>query len=119
MILRREFIAGLGIAAAWPVAVQAQQGGRLRRIGVLTFHAEGDPVGQARIAIFRQALQELGWTEGRNVRYDIRFGGGDDDRYRAYAAELVALAPDVLFGHGPTVRFLQQATRTVRLCSRG
>jgi putative tryptophan/tyrosine transport system substrate-binding protein len=113
MILRREFIAGLGSVAAWPVVARAQQGDRVRRIGVLTFHTESDPLGQVRIATFRQALREFGWTEGRNVRFDIRFGGGDADRYRTYAAELVALAPDVLLGHGPTVRFLLQATRTV------
>jgi putative tryptophan/tyrosine transport system substrate-binding protein len=112
-VKRRTFIAGLGSAAAWPLAARAQQPDRMRRIGVLLFHAEGDPLGQIRIATFRQALQELGWTEGRNVRFDIRFGGGDADRYSAYAAELVALAPDVLLGTGPTVRFLQQATRTV------
>jgi putative tryptophan/tyrosine transport system substrate-binding protein len=116
---RREFIAGLGSAAAWPLATQAQEGGRLRRIGVLTYFAENDPSGQVRIATFRQALRELGWTEGRNVRFDIRFGGGDNDRYRAYAAELVALAPDVLFGTGPTVRFLQLATRTVPIVFAG
>jgi putative tryptophan/tyrosine transport system substrate-binding protein len=110
---RREFIAGLSSAAAWPVVARAQQTERVRRIGVLLFYAERDPLGQVRIATFRQALQELGWTEGRNVRFDIRFGGGDADRYSAYAAELVALAPDVLLGTGPTVRFLQQATRTV------
>jgi putative ABC transport system substrate-binding protein len=116
---RREFIAAFGSAVAWPLATQAQESGRLRRIGVLTLHTDGDPVGQGRIAAFRQALQELGWTEGRNVRFDIRFGGGDVDRYRAYAAELVSLAPDVLFGTGPTVRFLQQATRTVPIVFAG
>jgi putative ABC transport system substrate-binding protein len=116
---RREFIAGLGSAAAWPMVAWAQQGDRMRRIGVLTLHAESDPVGQARIATFKKALQELGWTEGRNVRFDIRFGGGNDDRYRAYAAELVALTPDVLLGTGPTVRFLQQATRTVPIVFAG
>jgi putative tryptophan/tyrosine transport system substrate-binding protein len=89
MILRREFIAGLGSVAAWPVVARAQQGDRVRRIGVLTFHTESDPLGQVRIATFRQALREFGWTEGRNVRFDIRFGGGDADRYVAYAAELV------------------------------
>jgi putative ABC transport system substrate-binding protein len=82
-------------------------------------HAESDPFGQARIATFRRALQELGWTEGRNVRFDIRFGGGDANRYRAYAAELVALAPDVLLGAGPTVHWLQEATRTVPIVFAG
>jgi putative ABC transport system substrate-binding protein len=117
---RREFIILLaGAAAAWPFAARAQQREKMRRIGVLFFYTESDPVGQSRIATFRQALQELGWTEGRNIRFDIRFGGGDVDRYRAYAAELVALAPDVLLGGGPTLRWLQQATRTVPIVFAG
>jgi putative tryptophan/tyrosine transport system substrate-binding protein len=116
---RREFIAGLGSAAVWPVIARAQQANRMRRIGVLLFYGEGDPLGQVRIATFRQALQELGWTDGRNIRLDIRFGGGDVDRFRTYAVELVALAPDVLLGSGPTLRWLQEATRTVPIVFTG
>jgi putative ABC transport system substrate-binding protein len=111
---RREFITLLGGAAAWPLASRAQQGERMRRIGVLIPYAADDPEGQARIAAFLQALQQLGWTEGRNVRIDIRRTLGDTDRARRYAAELVALAPDVILASGTsTVGPLLQATRTV------
>ena len=98
---RREFITLLGgAAAAWPLAARAQQGERMRRIGVLMPLAADDPEGQARIAAFLQGLQQLGWTDGRNVRIDIRWGAGDADRIRKYAAELVALAPDVILATG-------------------
>ena len=94
---RREFITLLGSAAvAWPLAAHAQQPERMRRIGVLIPYAADDPEGQARIAAFLQVLQQLGWTEGRNVRIDYRRSAGDADRARRYAAELVALAPDVI-----------------------
>src|SRR5271168_1715416 len=107
---RREFIAGLGSAAAWPVVARAQQPGRMRRIGVLMFVSMDDPVGQSDIATFRQALRELGWTEGRNVTIDYRWGGGDANRARTYAAELVALAPDVIVaGNGGTAGALRRA----------
>ena len=96
---RREFIAGLGAAAAWPVAARAHQGERMRRIGVLMNLAADDPETLRRMAAFVQGLQELGWTEGRNVRFDYRSGLADADRYRRYAAELVALAPDVLLAN--------------------
>ncbi len=108
---RREFITLLGGAAAgWPVAAHAQ---RMRRIGVLVAVGD-DPESRSRITAFVQALQELGWTEGRDIRIDARWGGGDPDRFRRYAAELVALAPDVILvsggsGMGPML----QATRTV------
>ena len=74
---RREFIAGLGGAAAWPLAGQAQQGGRVRRIGVLMGFYENDPAGKLRYSAFTQTLGELGWTDGRNVRMELRWGGGD------------------------------------------
>ena len=112
---RREFITLLGgAAAAWPLAARAQQGERMRRIGVLMSTAADDPEGQARIAAFLQGLQQLGWTDGRNVRIDIRWAAGDADRIRRYAAELVALAPDVILATGgAAVGPLLQATRTV------
>jgi putative tryptophan/tyrosine transport system substrate-binding protein len=112
---RRQFIGLLGgAAAAWPLAARAQQPERLRRIGVLMTTAVGDAVGQARIAAFVQALQQLGWTDGSNMRIDARWGGGFADDTRKYAAELVALAPDVILAPGGlTVGPLLQATRTV------
>ncbi len=87
---RRQFIAMLSGAAAWPLAARAQQSDRVQRIGVLMNVAENDPAGQRRIAAFLQRLQELDWVEGRNLRIDTRWGAGDSDRYRRYAAELVA-----------------------------
>jgi putative ABC transport system substrate-binding protein len=111
---RRDFITLLGGAVAWPLAAHAQQPERMRRIGVLIPYAADDPEGQARIAAFLQGLQQLGWTEGRNVRIDYRWSAGDADRARRYAAELVALAPDVILASGTsTVGPLLQATRTV------
>ena len=111
---RRECITLLGGAAAWPLAAHAQQGERMRRIGVLMGLAADDAEGQARIAAFVQALQGLGWSNGRNVRIDIRRGAGDAERSRSYAAELVALTPDVILASGGTVVGpLLQATRTV------
>ena len=94
---RREFITLLGGAAvAWPLAARAQQPERVRRIGVLMNLAADDPEGQARLAAFGQGLSELGWTDGRNVRIDTRWGAANADSIRRYAAELVALAPDVI-----------------------
>jgi putative tryptophan/tyrosine transport system substrate-binding protein len=114
MTSRRAFITLLGGAAAWPLAARAQQGERVRRIGVLVSLAENDPEGQVRIAAFLEGLQQLGWTDGRNVRIDYRWGAGDPDRYRTYATELVALAPDVILATGGSVvPSLLQATRTV------
>jgi ABC-type uncharacterized transport system substrate-binding protein len=92
---RREFIAGLGGAMAMPFAARAQA--KVRRVGVLVNLAEGDSAGQAFVAGFRQALQELGWVDGRNARIEMRWGAGNRERYRKYAAELAALAPDVIF----------------------
>jgi putative tryptophan/tyrosine transport system substrate-binding protein len=110
---RREFIGLLGSAAAtWPLAVRAQE--RMRRIGVLMNLAEDDAEGQARVAAFLQGLQQLGWTDGRNVRIDYRWATGDTGRFRRYAEELLALAPDVVLASAtPSVQALQQATRAV------
>jgi putative tryptophan/tyrosine transport system substrate-binding protein len=111
---RREFIVGMGGAVAWPMVARAQQGERLRRIGVLVSAVEGDPRGLEYVTAFAQALAELGWTVGRNVRIEYRWGAGDLDRFRRYAAELVALAPDVvLASSGSIVGAFQQASRTV------
>ena len=112
---RREFISLLGGAAAvWPFAARAQQGERMRRIGVLMNFAADDPEAQSRNAAFLQGLSELGWTVGRNLRIDYRWGAGDPDRYRQYAAELLALAPDVILANSSAaLASLLQATRTV------
>jgi len=111
---RREFIAMLGGAAAVPLAARAQQAERVRRIGVLMNLAADDPESRARNAAFLQGLHQLGWSDGRNLRIDYRWAAGDADRYRTYAAELIALAPDVILAAGGnTVQPLQQATRTV------
>jgi ABC-type uncharacterized transport system substrate-binding protein len=112
---RRKFIMLLGGAAVgWPFAARAQQGERMRRIGVLMSTTADDPVGQARRAAFLQGLQQSGWTEDRNVRIDYRWAAAGPDRFRTYAAELVALAPDVILATGsPSVAALPQATRTV------
>ena len=112
-IRRRDFITLLGGAAAWPLAASAQQQ-RMRRIGVLVNFAANDPESLARVTVFAQSLHELGWTVGRNLQIDYRFGEGDAERYRRSASELVALAPDVLVTTGaPAVEALQRTTRTV------
>jgi putative tryptophan/tyrosine transport system substrate-binding protein len=112
---RREFISLLGGAvAAWPVAARAQQGERMRRIGVLLPAAADDAAFQPRIRGFLQVLQQLGWSDGRNVRIDTRWAGANADGIRRHAAELAALAPDVILTSGSgAVGALQQATRTV------
>jgi putative tryptophan/tyrosine transport system substrate-binding protein len=92
---RREFIAGLGGAAAWPLVVRAQQD-RMRRIGVLLAGDDNDPGAKRRVSLFTQALANLGWTDGRNVRMDVRWGGDDTNRMRALAQELVDLQPDIV-----------------------
>jgi putative ABC transport system substrate-binding protein len=103
-----------GGAVAWPLAAHAQQSDRVRVIGSLNILAEDDPEAKLRIAAFKQSLQQLGWTEGGNMRIETRWAGGDDGRVRKYAAELAALAPDVILTSGSvTVRPVQQATRTV------
>ena len=112
---RREFILALGgAAAAWPLAVRAQQSERVRRIGVLMNVAADDPEAPARVGAFSQGLAELGWTIGRNVRIDYRWYAGSADAARKYAAELVALAPDVMLASGTLgVTAIQQVNRPV------
>ena len=112
---RREFITLLGGASIWPLAARAQQGERVRRIGVLMAAAADDPEYQARMAAFQQGLALLGWTDGRNVRIDTRWATTNADDIRRHAAELAALAPDVILaGTGTsTVAPLLHATRTV------
>src|SRR4029450_8536561 len=98
---RREFITLLGgAAAAWPLAVRAQQPERVRRVGLLNILGPDDPEAQARRAVFEQTLEQLGWTVGRDLKIDIRQVGSDLDSLRRYAAELVALAPDVILSIG-------------------
>jgi ABC-type uncharacterized transport system substrate-binding protein len=111
---RRDFIRAIsGAVAAWPIAARAQQPERVRRIGVLMSGVAEDPELKARIAAFQQALREFGWTDGRNVRIDYRWGAGNSDRIRSYATELVALAPDViLVDTSAAVTPLLEATRT-------
>jgi putative tryptophan/tyrosine transport system substrate-binding protein len=112
---RRSFIALLGgTAATWPMAARAQPGERIRRVGMLMHLAAADPIGQACRAAFLQGLQQLGWTDGRNVRIDMRWTGGVRDLFHQYAAELVALGPDVVLAASTqAVTPLQQASRTV------
>src|SRR5262249_47180987 len=113
-IRRREFITLLGGAAAWPLAAGAQQGDRGRRIGVLPPYRENDPLAKARISAFTQALADLGWTDGRNVRMDLRWYGDDNNRARALARELVGLQPDIIVTGGtPATVALQRETRTI------
>ena len=111
---RREFIAGLGSAAAWPVVVRAQQDTRVRRIGVLIAGDENDPVYKTRLSAFTQAFANSGWTDGRNVRMDVRWGRADINRIRAFARELVGLQPDVILARGVSVTVaFQRETRTI------
>src|SRR6516225_1157805 len=111
---RRDFIRVVaGSASFWPLAARAQQAERMRRIGLLMGTAD-DREGQARVTAFKQRLQELGWTDGRNIQIATRFGGADTDRIRADAAELVAFAPDVIVGQTtPVIRALRQATSSI------
>ena len=111
---RREFIVILGTAVTWPLAAHAQQPESMRRIGTLLNRGPDDAVGQAFVTAFQQAMQQLGWSDGRNVRIDVRWGANDVERCRKYAAELVALAPDVILAGGTvSVAALQNVTRTV------
>jgi putative ABC transport system substrate-binding protein len=113
-IRRREFIAALGNAAAWPLAALAQQGDRVRRIGVLQAGDENDPAARTFVSAFIQSLAGLGWTEGRSVRMDLRWAGADINRIRAFAQELVVLQPDIILaGSTPATVALQQETRTI------
>jgi putative ABC transport system substrate-binding protein len=111
---RREFITGIGVTAVWPFAARAQQSDRVRRIGVLMQGDENDPVYKARLPAFTQALVGLGWTDGRNVRMDLRWGGGDINRIRALAQELVGLQPDIILTDStPATVALQRETPTI------
>jgi putative ABC transport system substrate-binding protein len=111
---RREFIAALGSATAWPLAAGAQQGDRVRRIGALAGGDENDPERTTRLSAFTQALAGLGWTDGRNVRMDLRWYGDDSNRIRALAQELVGLQPDIIVTSGtPATVALQRETRTI------
>ena len=117
---RRSFIAGLGSAAAWPVAARAQQPDRVRRIGVLMPFEENDPEAKTYVSAFVQALADLGWTDGRNVRRDVRWGRDDANRIRALAQELVSLQPDIIVtGATPATAAVQRETRTIPIVFAG
>src|SRR6516225_917795 len=113
-IARRKFLATLGgAAAAWPLAARAQQTERVRRIGLLMGLAD-DREGQARVTGLKQGLQELGWTDGRNIQIETRFGEADAGRIRAHASELTALGPDVIVANStPVIRAVRQATSSI------
>jgi putative ABC transport system substrate-binding protein len=111
---RREFIAGLGSAAAWPVVARAQQPAGVRRLGVIMALGEDEPSSRGFLTEFIQGLQQLGWSDGRNLKMDIRWAAGDPDRARAFAKELVELQPDVILSHStPVTAAFQQETRTI------
>jgi putative ABC transport system substrate-binding protein len=111
---RRQFIAGLGSAAAWPVVARAQQGDRVRRIGVLLAGYENDPERKRQVSAFTQALAGLGWTDGGNVRMELRWGGADINRVRALAHELVGLQPDIVVTAAiPATVAIQRETPTI------
>src|SRR6516162_4753588 len=111
---RRQFIAGLGSAAVMPLAARAQQADRIRRIGVLIGYDESDPEGKARLSGFTQGLTELGWTEGRNVRMEVRWSADNVDLTRAFAKELVDLQPEVILASNtPATAALQLETRMI------
>ena len=111
---RREFITLLGAPLAWPLAARAQQGERVRRIGVLTAYSESDPEAQARVGAFREGLQKLGWAEGRNIRIDARWATSDAALMQRFAEELVALQPELILSSSrPTTAALLHQTRTI------
>jgi putative ABC transport system substrate-binding protein len=111
---RREFIAGLGGAVAWPLAARAQLLAPMRRIGLLMSVPESDQEGRARVVAFREGLQQLGWTEGRNIRIDARWAAPDVKSVQQFAKELVALKPDLIFSQNTlTTASLLQHTRTI------
>jgi putative ABC transport system substrate-binding protein len=120
MMKRRAFIAALGGAVAWPFAALGQQRERLRRIGVLIGEDSRDPAAQSHLAGFRDALTKLGWTEGRNLRIDLRFAEGDAARIRASASEVVSLAPEVIFvTTGVATRMMKQETQSIPIVFAG
>jgi putative tryptophan/tyrosine transport system substrate-binding protein len=111
---RREFLGVVSGAAAWPLAARAQQAERVRRIGVLMATSEHDDTGQDRLAVFRQTLGELGWIEGRNLKFEVRWTAGDPVLVRDYTAELLALAPELIFAQGtPNTAALKKATQSL------
>ena len=118
---RREFIAGLGSAVAWPLSVRAQQGERLRRVGIFIPSLKSDPQAQSGVAAFVQAFETLGWSEGRNVNFEFRWADGGFDQIRGSAKELVALRPDVIYAYGgaPAMRALAQETRVIPIVFSG
>ena len=114
MIRRREFITLVGGAVTWPLAARAQQGDRMRRLGILMVGAESDPQYQADVAVFREGLQKLGWVDGQNIRIEVRWAGFDAETMRRYAKELIALQPDLILSNDtPTTATLLQQTRSV------
>jgi putative ABC transport system substrate-binding protein len=120
LLRRRQFIAGIGALAAWPMVARAQQPGRLQRIGVLMSWDESDPEIKIFLSGFMQGLAELGWTDGGNVRMEVRWAGGNVDRLRMFAKELVDLQPDVILATStPSTAALQQATRTIAIVFAG
>jgi putative ABC transport system substrate-binding protein len=117
---RRNFITLLGGAAVWPLAARAQQGDRVRRIAVLMPYDENDPVRMTLVSAFTQALADLGWTVGRNMRMDLRWGGGDTNRMRALGQELVGLKPDIILAGGtPATVALQRETPAIPIVFAG
>ena len=117
---RREFIAGLGTAAAWPLVARAQQGDGVRRIGVLISWDENDPVEKTFVSTLIQALAGLGWTDGRNVRIDLRWAGGDTNRIQALAQELVGSRPDIIVTDTtPATVAAQRETQTIPIVFAG
>ena len=111
---RRDFIKAIAVSTTWPIAARAQQAGGVKRLGVLMAPEENDPEGKAQLSGFTQALAALGWIEGRNLRLDVRWGGGDANRARIFAKELVALQPDVILSEGtPVTAAFQRETRTI------
>jgi putative tryptophan/tyrosine transport system substrate-binding protein len=117
---RRDFSAVLGGAAVWPLAARAQQGDRVRRIGVLMGGDENDPVRKTFVSAFTQALAGLGWTEGRNMRMDVRWGGFDTNRMQAFAKELVSLQPDIILADvTPAAVALRRETQTIPIVLAG
>jgi len=111
---RREFLPLLSGLTIWPLVARAQQPDRMRRVGVLVGYSEGDVEGQASVAALRQALRKFGWIEGRNIRLDTRWAGGDADQARTFAKELVGMTPDLIVSSSNLVtEILQRETRTI------
>jgi putative tryptophan/tyrosine transport system substrate-binding protein len=116
---RRQFIAGLAGTAVWPLRTKAQQAYRVRRIGVLMWLDENDPGAKSDLSAFTQALAGMGWTEGRNVRMDLRWHGDDANRIRALAQELVGLQPDIILATGAAIAAVQRETQTIPIVFAG